>query len=308
MRLVFAGTPDAAVPALRALLDSGHEVVAVVTRPDAPAGRGRRLQASPVAQVAADAGVEVLTPASPREPAFAARMRDLAPDCGPVVAYGGLLPSDLLAVPRLGWVNLHFSLLPAWRGAAPVQRAILAGDEITGATTFRLVEELDAGPVYGVASELIRPDDTAGTLLGRLAEHGAGLLAETVDLLGRGEVAARPQPTEGVSIAAKIGVDDARVRWDEPAFAVDRRIRACTPRPGAWTTLGDERLKLGPARPRPDAPALAAGAVLAGKHEVLVGTGTHPVELGEVQAAGKPRMRAADWARGRRGAFPRLGG
>ena len=300
MRLVFAGTPDVAVPSLRALIASRHQVAAVVTRPDAPAGRGRKLTASPVAPVAEAEGIEVLKPTSPRDPDFLGRLREIAPDCCPVVAYGGLVPDAALAVPPHGWVNLHFSLLPAWRGAAPVQRAVIAGDEVTGATTFRLVRELDAGPTYGVLTESIRPDDTSGSLLLRLAEHGAGLLVATLDGIEDGALGARPQPSEGVSIAPKLTVDEARVDWSRPAHAVDRQIRGCTPSPGAWTTVGDARLKLGPVTLRPERGDLEPGALLVGRRAVLVGTGTCAVELGEVQAQGKPRMPAADWARGLR--------
>jgi methionyl-tRNA formyltransferase len=304
MRLVFAGTPQAAVPALDALLKSRHEVAAVVTRPDAPAGRGLHLGPSPVAQRAAEAGVEVLKPARPRDPDFTERLRQIAPDVVPITAYGALIPQSVLDIPAQGWVNLHFSLLPAWRGAAPVQHAILHGDDITGATTFRLVKELDAGPVFGVVTEPIRPRDTAGDLLGRLAVSGAGLLVATLDGIESGQLEARPQPAEGVSLAPKITAGDARVRWDQPAIAVDRQVRACTPGPGAWTMLGEARLKLWPVDPAPqDAPAagpLAPGEVRILRSAVLVGTGTTPVGLGDVQPPGKRRMGAADWARGLR--------
>jgi methionyl-tRNA formyltransferase len=304
MRLVFAGTPQAAVPALDALLKSRHEVAAVVTRPDAPAGRGLHLGPSPVAQRAAEAGVEVLKPARPRDPDFTERLRQIAPDVVPITAYGALIPQSVLDIPAQGWVNLHFSLLPAWRGAAPVQHAILHGDDITGATTFRLVKELDAGPVFGVVTEPIRPRDTAGDLLGRLAVSGADLLVATLDGIESGQLEARPQPAEGVSLAPKITAGDARVRWDQPAIAVDRQVRACTPGPGAWTMLGEARLKLWPVDPAPqDAPAagpLAPGEVRILRSAVLVGTGTTPVGLGDVQPPGKRRMGAADWARGLR--------
>jgi methionyl-tRNA formyltransferase len=304
MRLVFAGTPQAAVPALDALLKSRHEVAAVVTRPDAPAGRGLRLGPSPVAQRAAEAGVEVLKPARPRDPDFTDRLRQIAPDAVPITAYGALIPQSVLDIPAQGWVNLHFSLLPAWRGAAPVQHAILHGDDITGATTFRLVKELDAGPVFGVVTEPIHPRDTAGDLLGRLAVSGADLLVATLDGIESGQLEARPQPAEGVSLAPKITAGDARVRWDQPAIAVDRQLRACTPGPGAWTMLGEARLKLWPVDPAPqDAPAagpLAPGEVRILRTTVLVGTGTTPVGLGDVQPPGKRRMGAADWARGLR--------
>ena len=298
MRLVFAGTPEVAVPSLRALLSSSHEVLAVLTRPDAAAGRGRRLVASPVAEVAQEAGIEVLRPPSPRDPEFLDRLRELAPDCAPVVAYGGLVPQEALDVPAHGWVNLHFSLLPAWRGAAPVQHALLAGDQVTGASTFRLEKGLDTGPVYGVMTETVRPDDTSGTLLDRLAHAGAGLLVATLDGIADGSVTPRPQPDEGVSLAPKIDVAAARVDWTTTAARVDRLVRACTPAPGAWTTLGEDRLKLGPVRVADADGTLAPGQLLVGKREVLVGTGTGPVALSTVQAPGKKAMTAADWARG----------
>ncbi|HST67218.1 MAG TPA: methionyl-tRNA formyltransferase, partial [Mycobacteriales bacterium] len=299
MRLVFAGTPAPALPSLRALLGSRHEVVAVVTRPDAPAGRGRHERRSPVAVLAAEAGVPVLTPARPREPAFLAELAELRPDCCPVVAYGALVPRVALDIPKHGWVNLHFSLLPAWRGAAPVQAALLHGDEVTGASTFLLEEGLDTGPVYGVVTETVGPADTAGTLLERLSVSGAGLLVATLDGIEDGTLVPRPQPGEGVSLAPKVAVEDAEVDWSAPALRVDRQVRACTPAPGAWSPLGAERLKLGPVRVT-DEPALPPGERRVTKNRVLVGTGTAPVELGEVQAPGKRAMPAADWARGTR--------
>jgi methionyl-tRNA formyltransferase len=300
MRLVFAGTPQTAVPALDAVLASRHEVVAVVTRPDAPAGRGRRVEASPVALRAAAAGLEVLTPPKARDPEFLGRLREIGPDCCPVVAYGALLPQAALDIPARGWVNLHFSILPAWRGAAPVQHAILHGDDVTGASTFDIVKELDAGPVYGVLTEPVRPDDTSGILLERLSHSGAGLLVATLDGIEAGTVQAVPQPAEGVSFAPKITPDDARVDWKLPAHVVDRLIRACTPEPGAWTELDGTRVKLGPVTlDDAAAPAdLAPGELLAGRQAVFAGTGSRPVRLGEVQAPGKRRMNATDWARG----------
>ncbi|HUR74362.1 MAG TPA: methionyl-tRNA formyltransferase [Sporichthya sp.] len=300
MRLVFAGTPEVALPSLAALLDSPHEVVAVVTRPDAPTGRGRALRPSPVAELAAEAGLEILRPRTPRDPDFLARLTEIAPDCAPVVAYGGLLPDAALAIPPHGWVNLHFSLLPAWRGAAPVQRAVLAGDEITGATTFRIVRELDAGPVFGVLTEIIRPTDTSGDLLERLAQAGAGLLMATLDGIEAGAVEAVPQSAEGISLAPKLSVADAEVDWTAPAMHVDRLIRACTPAPAAWTTFRGDRLRLGPLTLRQDSRGLGPGELVVEKNVVLVGTGTHGVALGEVTAPGKKAMRAADWARGAR--------
>ncbi|GLW45942.1 methionyl-tRNA formyltransferase [Streptomyces sp. NBRC 14336] len=310
MKLVFAGTPEVAVPALDALIASGrHEVAAVVTRPDAPAGRGRRLVASPVAERAAEAGIEVLKPVKPRDPEFLERLREIAPDCCPVVAYGALLPRVALDIPAHGWVNLHFSLLPAWRGAAPVQHAIMAGDEITGATTFLIEEGLDSGPVYGTVTETIRPTDTSGDLLTRLAFAGAGLLAATMDGIEDGSLKAVPQPAEGVSQAPKVNVEDAHIDWNAPALRVDRVVRGCTPAPGAWTVFRGERLKLIQVKPVPDRTELAPGALAAGKNSVHVGTGSYAVELLWVQAQGKKPMRAADWARGVRiGDGERLGG
>jgi methionyl-tRNA formyltransferase len=300
MRLVFAGTPASAVPSLDALLKSGHEVAAVVTRPDAPAGRGLRVAPSPVARRAESAGLEVLKPARPGDSGFLARLRQIAPGCCPVTAYGALIPQQALDIPEQGWVNLHFSLLPAWRGAAPVQHAILHGDDITGATTFRIVRALDAGPVFGMVTEPVRPSDTAGDLLDRLAVSGAELLVATIDGIESGELAARPQPAEGVSLAPKITAEDAQVRWGEPAIAVSRRVRACTPAPGAWTSLNGARIKLWPFAGVADDPDVPPGQLRVQGQRVLVGTGTRPVRLGDVQPPGKRRMPAADWARGLR--------
>ncbi|MFJ4769838.1 methionyl-tRNA formyltransferase [Streptomyces uncialis] len=301
MKLVFAGTPEVAVPALDALIASDlHEVAAVVTRPDAPAGRGRHLVASPVAERAEEAGIEVLKPRRPRDEDFLARLREIAPDCCPVVAYGALLPRTALDIPAHGWVNLHFSLLPAWRGAAPVQHAVMAGDEITGASTFLIEEGLDSGPVYGTVTELVRPTDTSGDLLTRLAFAGAGLLAATMDGIADGGLKAVPQPADGITLAPKLTVDDARVDWTAPALRVDRVVRGCTPAPGAWTVFRGERLKLVQATPAPARTDLAPGELGVGKNSVHVGTGSYAVELMWVQAQGKKPMRAADWARGAR--------
>jgi methionyl-tRNA formyltransferase len=305
MRLVFAGTPQTAVPSLAALLASRHDVAAVITRPDARAGRGQRPGPSPVASFAAETGLEVLKPPTPRDPELLGRLRQIAPGCCPVTAYGALIPKAALEVPPHGWVNLHFSLLPAWRGAAPVQHAILHGDDITGATTFRIVPELDAGPVYGVVTEPVRPGDTAGDLLARLAESGAELLVRTLDGIESGQLVPVPQPSDGVSLAPKLTPEDARVRWHAPAQAVDRQIRACTPSPGAWAMFGQARLKLWPVRlppagtgPDTGGAPLAPGELWTGKAGVFVGTATGPVELGDVQPGGKRRMTAAEWARG----------
>lgn len=304
MRLVFAGTPHTALPALRRLVDSPrHEVVAVLTRPDAASGRRGKPQPSAVAREALDRGIPVLRPSRPNSPEFVAELSELTPECCAVVAYGALLGDALLAVPPQGWVNLHFSLLPAWRGAAPVQAAIAAGDTITGATTFRIERSLDSGPVYGVVTETIRPTDTAGDLLERLAISGAVLLDTTLDGIAEGTLTPRPQPADGVSLAPKITVEQARVRWDLPAPVVERRIRAVTPNPGAWTLIGDLRVKLGPVHldtgsAAPE--ALAPGAIQVGRKGVWIGTGTDPVRLGQIQPPGKKVMDAVDWARGAR--------
>ena len=299
MRIVFAGTPEVAVPSLDALVASDHEVVAVVTRPDAPAGRGRKLVASPVAQRAEELGIEVLKPEHPRDEEFQARLKELAPEACPVVAYGALLPQSALDIPTHGWINLHFSLLPAWRGAAPVQHSIWAGDEFTGATTFRIVKALDAGPTFGVMTEKIRPTDTSGDLLGRLAKGGAQLLVQTISGIENGQLEAREQPEEGITIAPKILVEDAKVDWTAPAVAIDRQVRACTPAPGAWSLHEGERIKIGPVTVT-DREPLAPGELEVTKKAVFVGTGTVPVQLGEVKAFGKKQMQAADWARGAR--------
>ncbi|SEO95088.1 methionyl-tRNA formyltransferase [Trujillonella endophytica] len=300
LRLLFAGTPAPAVPSLEALLGSGHEVVAVLTRPDARRGRGRSVGRSPVAERADAAGIPVLQPRSPREPEFLERLAELAVDCAPVVAYGALVPQAALDVPVHGWVNLHFSLLPAWRGAAPVQHAIMAGDEITGAATFRLEAGLDTGPVFGTVTEPIGPRDTAGDLLGRLAVSGAQLLLATLDGIAAGALEPRPQPGDGVSLAPRIEVADARVDWSLPAHVVDRRVRGVTPAPGAWTTWRGDRLRLGPVEPLPTSFGLEAGELAVGPTGVLVGTGRGAVRLGEVQPAGKRMLPAPDWARGAR--------
>ena len=309
MRLVFAGTPDAAIPALEAILASRHEVAAVVTRPDAPAGRGRHLEPSPVARLARDAGLEVLTPVKVRDPEFLDRLRAIGPDCCPITAYGALLPQSALDIPPQGWVNLHFSVLPAWRGAAPVQHALLHGDDVTGATTFRIVKELDAGPVFGVLTEPVGPRDTAGDLLARLALSGAKLLVDTLDGIESGEIQAVPQPAEGVSLAPKINPGDARVDWALPAVAIDRLIRACTPEPGAWTEFAGARLKLGPVELQPSTGTAgpAPGELQVTRDSVLAGTATEPVRLGLVQPPGKRAMPAADWARGLHQAALKLG-
>lgn len=296
MRVVFAGTPEVAVPSLDAIADSRHELVGVVTRPDAAQGRSKRLVPSPVAQRAEELGVPVLKPEHPREPEFQAALRALEPDCCPVVAYGAMLPQSALDIPPRGWVNLHFSLLPAYRGAAPVQRAVWAGEEISGATTFRIVKAMDAGPVFGTMTQALTPDETSGSLFEKLTEGGAGLLVSTLDGIEDGSLEAREQPAEGVSYADKITVEDAQVDWSQNAVAIDRQIRACTPAPGAWTLLDGERFKVGPVTMTED--TATPGELVVRKNEVLVGTGTAAVRLGRVKAFGKKEMPAADWARG----------
>jgi methionyl-tRNA formyltransferase len=299
VRVVFAGTPEVSVTALRAIAASSHELVAVVTRPDAPAGRGRKLVASPVAEYAEELGVEVLKPVKPRDPAFLARLTEIAPDCCPVVAYGGLLPQAALDIPPNGWINLHFSVLPAWRGAAPVQHAIIAGDDVTGASTFRIVKSLDAGPVYGVLTEPIGPSDTAGDLLGRLAESGAKLLVDTLDGIEAGVLEAREQPADGVTIAPKLTVEDAQLDLTAPAQRIDRLVRGCNPAPGAWTTFRSERLKvLAVSLASEIAEQLKPGELRTTKSSVTIGTGSKPLDLVTVQPQGKKPMAAADWSRG----------
>lgn len=299
MRLVFAGTPDAALPSLDALQESAHEVLAVLTRPPAPAGRGRAPRPSPVHQRADELGIPVLTASRLRDPQALAPIEALAPDCCPVVAYGALLPPPALEIPRHGWVNLHFSLLPRWRGAAPVQQAIRAGDDVTGVTTFRIDEGLDTGPLLLQESVTIGGHETSGELLGRLAHMGAALLVATIDALEDGTLTARPQPEDGITLAPRIEVADVRVDWRAPAEDVDRLVRAATPAPGAWTTLRGARVRLGPVEIT-DETGLEPGALRASKHDVLAGTGTTAVRLGEVVAEGKRPMAAADWARGLR--------
>ena len=301
MRLVFAGTPEPALPSLRRLIESPrHDVVAVLTRPDAAKGRHGKPSPSPVARLALEQDIPVLRPQRPNSDEFIAELTELAPDACGVVAYGALLSERLLAVPGHGWINLHFSLLPAWRGAAPVQASIAAGDAVTGATTFQIEPALDSGPVYGVVTETIQPTDTAGDLLERLAVSGAALLETTLDGIADGSLTPVPQPADGVTIAPKITVDGARVRWDLPAHVVERRIRAVTPNPGAWTMIGDVRVKLGPVDVDETANTLAPGAIRVERDGVRIGTASQPVLLGRVHPPGKKPMNGADWARGAR--------
>ena len=295
MKLVFAGTPGVAVPSLDALMDSRHEVAAVVTRPDATAGRGRRLTPSPVAIRAAELGLEVLKPVHPRDPEFRSRLGELAPDVCAVVAYGALLPTSVLEIPAHGWINLHFSLLPRWRGAAPVQRAVMAGDPEIGTSCFRIVRELDAGDVYRIAARPM-PEATAGELLELLAVSGAAQLVETIDAVEAGETPV-PQESVGVTRAAKITVEEARVDFTRPAVEVRNHILGCSPEPGAWCELNGKRLKLYRARLADGQFTPAPGELHVTKRQVFVGAGDGALELLEVQAPGKRRMAAIDWAR-----------
>ena len=295
MKLVFAGTPGVAVPSLDALMDSRHEVAAVVTRPDATAGRGRRLTPSPVAIRAAELGLEVLKPVHPRDPEFRSRLGELAPDVCAVVAYGALLPTSVLEIPAHGWINLHFSLLPRWRGAAPVQRAVMAGDPEIGTSCFRIVRELDAGDVYRIAARPM-PEATAGELFELLAVSGAAQLVETIDAVEAGE-APVPQEAVGVTRAAKITVEEARVDFTRPAAEVRNHILGCSPEPGAWCGLNGKRLKLYRARLADAQFTPAPGELHVTKRQVFVGAGEGVLELLEVQAPGKRRMAAIDWAR-----------
>ncbi|MBT1002056.1 methionyl-tRNA formyltransferase [Paenarthrobacter sp. DKR-5] len=296
MRVLFAGTPAVAVPSLDALVDAGFDVVGVLTRPDAPLGRKRVLTPSPVAVRAGELGLPVIRAARIDEDAVAA-IADLRPDVAAIVAYGGLVPPRALTIPAAGWVNLHFSLLPAWRGAAPVQHAVIAGDDVTGASTFQLEAGLDTGPVFGRMTETVRPEDTSGDLLERLSRSGAVLLVQTLRSIGSATAAAEPQRGD-VTLAPKLSLEDGRLDWKQPAIAINRRARGVTPEPGAWTTLDGQRVKLSPPALRPDRRDLAAGRVEVSGKTVLVGTGSYALELRTVQPAGRKPMPAADWARG----------
>ena len=296
MRVLFAGTPAVAVPSLDTLVNAGFEVVAVLTRPDAPVGRKRVLTPSPVAQRAADLGIDVIHAARLDAEAIA-KISAVQPDVAAIVAYGGLVPPAALGIPRHGWVNLHFSLLPAWRGAAPVQRSVIAGDDVTGAVTFQLEEGLDTGPVFGTLTEAVKPQDTAGDLLERLSHSGAVLLAQTLSAIEAGKASPQPQSGE-VSLAPKLTLEDGHLNWTHPALAISRQARGVTPEPGAWTLLDGQRVKLEPVRLRPDVTDLPPGTVSLHGKAVVVGTGSHAVELTRIQPAGKKMMAAADWARG----------
>ncbi|GAB3541266.1 methionyl-tRNA formyltransferase [Arthrobacter tecti] len=296
MRVLFAGTPDVAVPSLAELIRAGHHVAAVLTRQDAPVGRKKVLTPSPVAQAAARLGLETVK-ANRIDDAVVARLGGLDLDAAAIVAYGGIVPAPALTIPRHGWINLHFSLLPAWRGAAPVQHALINGDDVTGASTFLLEEGLDTGPVFGTVTESVLPGDTSGALLERLSASGAVLLAQTLSAIEQGRAKAFPQEGQ-VSLAPKLSGEDGRIRWSDPALAVKRRISGVTPEPGAWTTLSGQRCKIGPVLLRPEVTDLPPGEASQRNGAVLVGTGSHAVELGVLQPSGRTVLAAADWFRG----------
>jgi methionyl-tRNA formyltransferase len=296
LRLVFAGTPAPAVPSLERLAAGQHDVVAVVTRPASPQGRKRVLTPSPVAAAADRLGIPVIE-ASRLDVTATERIRELEPDLGVIVAYGGLVREPLLSSPANGWINLHFSVLPAWRGAAPVQHALIAGDAVTGASVFQLVPELDAGDVFAARSHEVGPADTAGSLLEALAEEGADLLAGVVDAIADGSAVSTPQ-SGTPSFAPKLGIDDARLDWTATAEEVRSRFRGVTPEPGAWTTVDDQRLKVLDLADAVEAEPLPAGRLALNGRRLLVGTATRPLELRRVQPGGRTAMAAADWWRG----------
>jgi methionyl-tRNA formyltransferase len=298
LRIIFAGTPETAIPSLTAFLDSEHEVIAVLTRPDSKSGRGRALAPSPVSELASQRTIPVLKYANLKEREIHEELKRLNPEAIAVVAYGALVPRELLATPKHGWINLHFSLLPSWRGAAPVPYAIRFGDEITGATTFQIDEGLDTGPVYGVLTEQIKQDDTADTLLARLSNSGAQLLVQTLSGIESGQLRAMPQGCQDVSLARKISVSDCQIDWRQPALSVGRQIRAFTSEPGAWTTLDGDRIQIGPIEILESVLEGSPGQLIVSKHEVFVNTGSSSIKLRGVKAAGKREMPAADWARG----------
>lgn len=305
MRLVFAGTPEAAVPSLRRLAATRHDIVAVVTRTDAPLGRKRVLTPSPVARAADELGLETIK-TDRLDAAATERIAMREPDLGVIVAYGGLVREPLLSTPVHGWINLHFSLLPRWRGAAPVQRALIAGDDETGAAVFRLVPELDAGDVFAELRHRVGAHETAGELLDELAASGAELLAGVVDGIAEGTARAVAQTGEP-TFAPKLRLEDGLLDWTEPRAAVLARYRGVTPEPGAHTSLDGARLKIVAAAASDAAADLAPGALALDGRTVLVGTGTDPIALVTVQPAGKGPMAAADWWRGLRTADPVLG-
>ncbi|MDL9979791.1 methionyl-tRNA formyltransferase [Microbacterium sp. ASV49] len=302
MRVVFAGTPDPAVPSLRLLAATEHEIVGVVSRNDAPLGRKRVMTPSPTAGAADELGLPVIK-TDRLDAAATEQIAALEPDLGVIVAYGGLVREPLLSAPRLGWINLHFSLLPLWRGAAPVQHALIAGDAVVGAAVFQLVPELDAGDVFDAIEYRPEPDATSGDVLDALAHRGAYLLRSVVDGLAAGTAIARPQ--EGTpTFAPKLSLDDGWIRWGESAHAVLNRVRGVTPEPGAHSDLDGTRLKVLAARAADSGDELPPGQVELRGRAVLVGTADEPIALVTVQPAGRGAMAAADWWRGLRTVGP----
>jgi len=302
LKFVFAGTPEAALPSLNNLISSQHEVLAVITQPPAKSGRGRDLRRSPVHELALSQGIDVLHPASVRD--IDSVLRALQPDVIPVVAYGQLIPETMLSISEHGWINLHFSLLPQWRGAAPVQHSIWHGDSITGATTFRIEKGMDTGPILGQVTHTIDPRDTSGVLLDGLADSGSILLRQTLDALETGAIRAVPQQHDLATFAPKISKADSRIDWHSPAIEIDRRIRAMTPTPGAWTTfdLGDGATSMSIAPVLIDREVvLEPGVISCIDRRVFVGSVTYALELSQVKPAGKKFMDATDWLRGLRG-------
>ena len=301
MKLVFAGTPGVALPALETLISSEHDVLAVITQPPARAGRGRELQPSPVHAVADKYGIKALYPDSIRE--IDAVLRELQPDAIPVVAYGQLIPETMLDIPAHGWINLHFSLLPEWRGAAPVQHCIWHGDTITGATTFRIDQGMDSGPILGHVTQLVDPKDTSGALLDRLADTGSHLLRQTLDALEAGMITPIAQQHDQATYAPKLQKSDSRIDWQLPAIEIDRRIRAMTPKPGAWTTMAlsehEISLSIGPVSTNRDI-QLDPGVICVIDKNVFVGSATYALELDRIKPPGKKFMLATDWMRGLR--------
>lgn len=296
LRIAFLGTPRPAVPSLQAFVDADDvEVVAVITNPDRPAGRGYALTPPPVKVAALDAGLEVWQPDRPRE--VLDELRALEVDACAVVAYGSILPPDVLEVGGAGFVNLHFSLLPAWRGAAPVPASILAGDAETGVTCFRLDAGMDTGDVLARHATRIAPDETAGELTERLAQVGAGVLVDAVRGLVEGTLPLVPQDHDAATYASKIAVEDARIDWAWPAVRVDRAVRAFNPMPGAHTTVGGDRLKLHRVT-RVEAAGAPGHVVDHRDGRPVVACGEGAVRLDEVQPAGRPRMDGRDLANG----------
>jgi methionyl-tRNA formyltransferase len=295
MKLVFAGTPEVAIPTLDALA-AEHDVARVITRQAAPLGRKRVLTESPVALRAHELSIDVIA-ANRLGDDVSHAVSELQPDLGVIVAYGGLVREPLLSTPRLGWINLHFSLLPRWRGAAPVQWTIIGGDDTAGATVFQLVPQLDAGPIFGTVSRAVGAHETAGHLLDALAVDGAALTRRVIDQLAESSIDAREQEGD-VTLAPKLTIEDARIDWTVAVETVYRRIRGTTPEPGAFTTVGGVRLKVLEAAPARDTARLEPGLFALDGGRVLVGTASTPLELIRVQPAGKTAMRAADWWRG----------